>query len=47
MPINFYLIDFLKNWKDEGISWNPSDYGGITMLRLPIENVWNPVKLNS
>jgi len=31
-----------KRWTDEGIKWNPNDYEGIQIIRLPVEIVWNP-----
>ena len=31
------------SWRDEFITWNPTDYDGIEMLLLPSETVWHPV----
>ena len=30
-------------WFDNKLSWNESDYGGITEIRLPYERIWKPV----
>lgn len=29
-------------WNDVYLSWDPSEYGGIKEVRLPIESVWKP-----
>jgi len=29
-------------WMDEMLVWDPSDYGGIEVLRIPNADVWNP-----
>ncbi|KPM07961.1 acetylcholine receptor subunit beta-like protein 1-like protein, partial [Sarcoptes scabiei] len=29
-------------WFDYQLTWDPSDYGGITILRLPPDKVWKP-----
>ncbi|ELT99941.1 hypothetical protein CAPTEDRAFT_91167 [Capitella teleta] len=29
-------------WKDEYLTWNPSDYGGLNRTRLNANKVWTP-----
>ena len=29
-------------WKDEHLKWKESDYDGISVLRLPPEDIWKP-----
>ncbi|KAJ8382640.1 hypothetical protein SKAU_G00034180 [Synaphobranchus kaupii] len=31
-----------KEWTDYKLRWNPEDYGGITSIRVPSENIWLP-----
>jgi hypothetical protein len=31
-----------KNWIDQGISWNPNNFGGIKLLRIPATSIWTP-----
>jgi len=31
-----------KSWKDELLKWNPLDYDGITVMRVPFAIVWTP-----
>lgn len=39
----FTLDAFIKfAWKDEFLTWNASDYGGIQYIRLNGESVWTP-----
>ena len=33
-----------KYWIDQGISWNPNSYGGITSIRLLASQIWTPGK---
>ena len=37
----FQTCEFLKNWQDQGLSWNMSEYD-ITELVLPAKNIWRP-----
>ena len=30
------------NWKDERLSWNPEEYGGVSQLNVPFDKVWMP-----
>jgi hypothetical protein len=29
-------------WADQGLTWNPNDYGGINKTNLPITKIWTP-----
>ena len=29
-------------WKDDYLHWDPSDYDGITEIRVPAEQAWLP-----
>ena len=29
-------------WTDQQMVWDPADFGGINVLRLPNEDIWNP-----
>jgi len=29
-------------WVDYQLSWDPADYGGVDVLRIPSEEIWNP-----
>ncbi|XP_071103597.1 neuronal acetylcholine receptor subunit alpha-10-like [Haliotis cracherodii] len=31
-----------SNWKDERIDWDPEDFGGLKMFRLPSKKLWLP-----
>ncbi|XP_026990625.1 neuronal acetylcholine receptor subunit beta-3a isoform X1 [Tachysurus fulvidraco] len=31
-----------QEWTDYKLSWNPENYGGITSIRVPSENIWLP-----
>ncbi|XP_070543884.1 neuronal acetylcholine receptor subunit alpha-7-like [Ptychodera flava] len=31
-----------KEWRDEFLSWNASDYDGIETIRLPVSLIWTP-----
>ncbi len=33
-----------KDWKDEFMRWNPSDYDNITQIKLPFNLIWIPGK---
>ena len=32
-------------WVDYKLTWNESEYGGITDIRLPFDMIWKPVSL--
>jgi len=40
--ITLVCIYRLQAWKDEFLTWNASDYGGIQYIRLNGESVWTP-----
>jgi nicotinic acetylcholine receptor len=29
-------------WKDINLSWNPSDYENVSVVRIPINKIWRP-----
>ncbi len=29
-------------WKDNGLKWDPSEYGGLKYIHLPIDKIWTP-----
>ncbi|XP_055488368.1 neuronal acetylcholine receptor subunit beta-3-like [Leucoraja erinacea] len=31
-----------QEWNDYKLSWNPDDYGGISIVRVPSESIWLP-----
>ena len=31
-----------QSWMDYQLAWDPSDYGGITVIRILSEKVWKP-----
>ncbi|KAL3310613.1 hypothetical protein Ciccas_010820 [Cichlidogyrus casuarinus] len=31
-----------QEWKDERIRWNPAEYNGLSILRIPCEKLWLP-----
>ena len=33
---------FKKEWVDSSLIWNPSDYGNLEYVRLPIFSIWLP-----
>ena len=32
----------LQYWKDDFLTWNPADYGGIARIVVPPQLVWLP-----
>ena len=36
---NFFV---LKEWIDVKLRWNPDDYGGIKLIRVPSDSLWIP-----
>ncbi|ELT97278.1 hypothetical protein CAPTEDRAFT_199337 [Capitella teleta] len=34
--VNRYL------WQDERLQWDPQDFGGVTVARVPVKNIWSP-----
>lgn len=37
------MMVFILQWKDEIMTWNPNDYGGIHNIEIDNELVWTPV----
>ena len=33
---------FIQKWKDNGLKWNKSEYGGLDEIRLPVQRIWTP-----
>ena len=31
-------------WRDNGLKWNPKDYGGLEYIHLPVAKIWTPGK---
>lgn len=29
-------------WVDESLKWNPDEFGGVKVIRIPAERVWRP-----
>ena len=46
LAIAFTEIDsdffVLKEWIDVKLRWNPDDYGGIKLIRVPSDSLWIP-----
>lgn len=34
-----------KQWKDNALKWNRSQYGDVFDIRLPVNRIWTPGKL--
>jgi hypothetical protein len=32
----------MESWNDQFLKWNPSDYQGISQLKIPFQNIWIP-----
>ena len=32
----------VQEWTDEKLVWDPAEYGGLKMLRLPCDLIWLP-----
>jgi hypothetical protein len=42
ITLNAFLTLKKKSWKDELLKWDPLDYDGITIMRVPFAIVWTP-----
>ena len=42
MKIMYTELWFDQSWNDSRLAWNPDDWDGIKMLRLPIGELWKP-----
>ncbi len=41
--LNFTWFDCLfRTWKDEYLVWNPLNFGNLTEVTLPLDNIWTP-----
>ena len=36
------LIFYYQWWKDEKMVWNPSDFNGLSKIRIPPDLIWRP-----
>ena len=36
------LLYILQDWIDYKLRWDPEEYGGIRVVRLPHDSVWKP-----
>ena len=39
---SFLRCLWFQRWKDEYLTWNPSDYGGVTDIWIPAIHIWVP-----
>ena len=37
-----YVLLLLQTWTDDRLKWDPEQYGGLSVLRLPVDKVWQP-----
>ena len=35
-------VPLLQEWKDELLTWDPNDFGGLKIMRMPCERIWLP-----
>lgn len=46
LTVNFIEIEsgffVLKEWIDVKLRWNPDDYSGIKVIRVPSDSLWTP-----
>ena len=38
----FFCLFFLKVWKDEYLTWDENEYGGVDALSFPADYIWTP-----
>lgn len=31
-----------QEWKDELLTWDPNEFGGLKIMRMPCERIWLP-----
>lgn len=43
MSTNMWVI---QEWTDYKLKWDPEEYGGVSELYVPAEQIWLPGKLN-
>lgn len=32
----------MQKWKDEYLTWNASEFGDVTAIRVPASSIWTP-----
>ena len=37
-----WRITIFQNWQDEFLTWNPEDFGGVKLIRLPMNMIYEP-----
>lgn len=37
-----YTDSILQEWFDEKLQWDPADYNGLTVFRMPCTSIWRP-----
>lgn len=37
-----FLFDYLAEWTDQRLKWNPLEYGGISHIYVPQRMIWLP-----
>lgn len=40
--IHIVVGGITQEWKDELLTWDPSDFGGLKIIRMPCERIWLP-----
>ena len=40
--MDMYFFILFKEWEDERLLWDPKDYNGLQILRIPCEKIWLP-----
>lgn len=38
----YFFFFFWQEWKDELLTWDPNDFGGLKIMRMPCERIWLP-----
>lgn len=36
------MISHIQEWSDHKLKWDPQEYGGVTELYVPAEQIWLP-----
>lgn len=37
-----FSFPFHQEWKDEKLTWDPADYNGLEVMRIPCRKIWLP-----
>lgn len=40
--IKLQYANFMQEWTDHKLRWNPDEYGGIHSIKVPSESLWLP-----